>query len=245
MQEPIRTDVRKVLRQPGLLQVLSGRKVDLLALTEDQIFIEDIAWGLGRTLRYGGHIKQDYTVAHHCVIMSYLVPESFALEALLHDAAESYMGDIIWPVKAMFPVVESFENQIMLKIMDRFEVPVAATNGGYVKSGYVADADIAMLEHESWSFGRGGTFLPEVENKWLAAAMAHESYWYAGQYAYLERFDQLMGTNHCDLEALTRLWFPEEAEELKAMEEEAKDAEPEQLEIEFKDLETPEDLDDA
>ena len=200
-----------VSRKPGLLQVLSGRKVDLLNLTPDQIFIEDIAWGLGRTLRYGGHIRQDYTVGHHSVIMSYLVPERFALEALLHDAAEAYMGDIIWPVKALFPVVESFENMIALKIMDKFECPVAATSQGYVKSSCVADADLKMLEHESYSLGRGGTFLREVETWWLyAATEKHEQYWYAAQYAFLERFDELTGSNTCDIPELTKLWFPDE-----------------------------------
>jgi hypothetical protein len=147
------------------------------------------------------------------------------------------MGDIIWPVKALFPVVEAFENMICLKIMDKFGVPVAATSNGYVKSGVVADADLQMLEHESWSFDRGGNFLQNVENVWLHAAHEHDQYWYAAQYAFLERFDQLTGSSTLDIAELTRLWFPDEV---------PPEEEYEQIQevIQFDDLEKKEDFDE-
>lgn len=213
------------LREAGKIRMLSGNLIDLRNLHDNDITIEDIAWGLGRTLRYGGHIREDYTVAHHSIIMSYLVPEEYALEALLHDAAEAYVGDIIWPVKALFPEVEAFENMLANKILQRFgskthtqELFTLAGGDGegdtvwiYKKSVPVADADYAMLQHECYGFGRPGVFNDEAERAWLTAAREHEQWWFAPTYAFLERFDQLTGANALDLQNLEKLWFSQDS----------------------------------
>lgn len=214
-----------MIRTPGIMTCLSGRHLDLNNLQPDDIRIEDIAWGLGRTLRFGGHIREDYSVAHHCIVMSYYVPEEFALEALLHDAAESYLGDIIWPVKSLFPQISEFEDTIVLKIMNRFGVDVAHTEGDfideptYIKSEPIAKADLKLVDHESFSFGRDGQFHTDVESAWLKAAMEHETWWFAPTYAYLERFDQLTGSKTLDLDALTELWFPNDEHSEKVVKE--------------------------
>lgn len=204
------------LRQPGMMRCIDGTLYDLTRMTAGDFSLDNIAWGLGRTLRYGGHIKQDYTVAHHSIVMSYVVPEEYALEALLHDAAESMIGDIIYPVKALFPEIEEFENILTFQIMRQFDVKTARSaqldNGEfiYLKSEPVADADIRLMEHECFDMGRPGIFHPDIEKAWLAAVDAHQEYWWASQYAFLQRYDQLCGTEHCDLERLTNLWFPED-----------------------------------
>jgi hypothetical protein len=191
---------------------LAGRYVDLNEFTPDQIHIEDIAWGLGRTLRYGGHIKQDYHVATHCIVMSYAVPEEHALEALLHDAAEAYMGDIIWPVKALFPQVSEFEDHLLHVIMEKFGVEhqTVSVMGGeplYYKRPVIANFDNKLMEHECFSFGRPGVWHNDVERAWLKAADVHEQWWFSPTYAYLERFSQLTSYEF-DLDMLTELWFP-------------------------------------
>ena len=205
-------------RQAGIMRLISGREVNLKKLQPEDIDITDIAWGLGRTLRYGGHIREDFTVAHHSIIMSYCVSERYRLEALLHDAAEAYMGDMIWPVKAMFKNVDNFENEIALKIMDKFNVPVEMvthrTKYRYLKSVEISRADIEMQQHECMSMGRPGKWHTNIEKAWLHAATVHEAWWWAPQYAFLQRFDQLTGQEHFietgePTRALQDLWFPE------------------------------------
>ena len=203
------------LRTPGVLRTLAGRYVNLNNLTEDQIFIEDIAWGLGRTLRYGGHISANYHVAEHCIVMSYAVPEEHALEALLHDAAEAYMGDIIWPVKALFPEVSQFEDELLHIIMQKFgvETPTAKFGGGadlYVKRPVIASFDNKLMEHECFSFARPGVWHQDVENAWLKAVERHQHWWHEPTYAYLERFAQLYPDYTFDLDALSDLWFKDD-----------------------------------
>ena len=88
--------------------MLSGRRLDLLDPTPVDVEIEDIAHGLAFVARWNGQTRGDwpYSVAEH----SLLVEEIFAatepsprwrLAALLHDAPEYVIGDMISPVKAI------------------------------------------------------------------------------------------------------------------------------------------------
>lgn len=209
-----------LIRAPGIMRTVEGNLVDLRSMDEEHVEITDIAWGLGRTLRYGGHIKQDYYVAHHCIIMSYLVPERYALEALLHDAAETYIGDIIYPVKTLFPEIARFEDDLLMTIMDKYEVPCTFTldDAGhrlYSKSPVIREADLKLLEHECFSLGRPGVYHSDVESAWLRAVTEHDVYWGDSKFAYLERFDMLTGSSHFKedymlSDDLVARWFPED-----------------------------------
>lgn len=205
------------LRQQGIMTTIDGKKIDLANCTEDDINIVPIAWGLGRTLRYGGHIREDYTVAHHCVVMSYCVPEGYRKEALLHDAAEGYIGDIIWPFKSLFEEIRVFENKLLAKIMGKYEVPTGKiVDGTYHMSKVVKEMDLRLMEHECFDQSiRPGIFHNDIEQGWLMAATAHEQYWYSSTYAYLQRFDQLFGTEFLDIEELTKVYFPDEVKNRK------------------------------
>lgn len=61
--------------------------------------LTNIAHGLANTVRFNGATRRPITVAEHCVVASLLVPEDHALAALLHDAAEIVLGDIVRPVR--------------------------------------------------------------------------------------------------------------------------------------------------
>jgi hypothetical protein len=205
----------KALRVPGTIHTITGRSVDLLRFSAADVDLYDIAWGLGRILRYNGHIRKDHTVAHHSIIMSYMVPDEYKMEALLHDAAEAYIGDIIWPVKALFPDIEEFENRINWHIMSALgpDAPGSTPSFGlYKKSEPIAEADAALLAHESFDFGRAGYFDKPTEEAWLEAGAAHEDYWYAPMYAFVQRFNQLTSDDpsvvpELDLDLMTKIYF--------------------------------------
>ena len=89
--------------------MLSGRRLDLLDPSPFDIEIEDIARGLARVARWNGQTSGDhaFSVAEHSVVVeqlfSTLNPKSTREErlmALLHDAAEYVVGDMISPFKA-------------------------------------------------------------------------------------------------------------------------------------------------
>lgn len=97
-------------KQPRAWQrMLSGRRLDLLDPTPMDIEIEDIAHGLAFVARWNGQTKGDfaYSVAEHSLLVEALFrrisPKSTPqaqLAALLHDAPEYVIGDMISPVKA-------------------------------------------------------------------------------------------------------------------------------------------------
>ncbi len=85
--------------KPAVLQTFTGQRVNLLDANPDTINIQDIAHALSNQCRYNGHCRVFYSVAQHCVIVSKIVPREVALEGLMHDAAEAYLGDMVRPLK--------------------------------------------------------------------------------------------------------------------------------------------------
>ncbi|MEM1353146.1 MAG: HD family hydrolase [Pseudomonadota bacterium] len=90
-------------------KMLSGRRLDLLDPTPVDIEIEDIAHGLSFVARWNGQTKGDfaYSVAEHSLLVERLfqriapnAPVKWRMAALLHDAPEYVIGDMISPVKA-------------------------------------------------------------------------------------------------------------------------------------------------
>ncbi|QNK63969.1 hypothetical protein H7F33_05610 [Pedobacter sp. PAMC26386] len=83
----------------GLFNTRSGLLVDLNNPTIDMICSEDIAHALNRICRFGGHTMGHYSVGEHSILVAALAPAELKLEALLHDASETYLGDVIKPLK--------------------------------------------------------------------------------------------------------------------------------------------------
>lgn len=139
---------------PGVILTHSGRYIDLANPKPEDFSPEDIAWSLGSMVRYNGHIPHPYTVARHSVIMSHYVPDGYAMEALLHDAGEAYCGDIIYPLKKLYPELEDFEDRITGVIHSKYNEGKNVVCGQYHKSDVIAHADILIYEHECNRFGR-------------------------------------------------------------------------------------------
>ena len=77
----------------------SGKLLHPWDAKPEEICIEDIAHALSMQCRFNGHISVFSSVAEHSVIMSNLVESGLELAALLHDAAEAYIGDMPHPLK--------------------------------------------------------------------------------------------------------------------------------------------------
>lgn len=88
----------------------------------EEINIRDIARGLAMKCRYGGHVTRFYSVAEHSVYVSENVPSEYARQALLHDATEAYLGDMIRPLKYQDDLAgfKRIEDALEPVILERF-----------------------------------------------------------------------------------------------------------------------------
>ena len=116
-------------------RMLSGRRLDLLNPSPVDIEMEDIAHGLAFVARWNGQTTGcfPYSVAEHSLLVEEIFrriapasPARWRLAALLHDAAEYVIGDMISPVKnAIGPEYPELENRLTEAIYLRFGLPMA------------------------------------------------------------------------------------------------------------------------
>ncbi|MEZ5851602.1 MAG: HD family hydrolase [Hyphomicrobiaceae bacterium] len=114
-------------------RMLSGRRLDLLNPSPQDVAIEDIAHGLARVARWNGQTvgEHAFTVAQHALVVEQIatgltpsLEQRWQLAALLHDAAEYVIGDLISPFKAAIGLdYKAFENRLLAAIHDRFALP--------------------------------------------------------------------------------------------------------------------------
>ena len=113
--------------------MLSGRRLDLLDPTPMDIEIADIAHGLAFVARWNGQTRGDYaySVAEHSLLVTEIfirqnpkAPVKWHLAALLHDAPEYVIGDMISPVKAAVgPGYGALDDRLTAAIHLRFGLP--------------------------------------------------------------------------------------------------------------------------
>jgi 5'-deoxynucleotidase YfbR-like HD superfamily hydrolase len=136
-------------------RMLSGRRLDILDPSPLDVELSDIAHGLARVARWNGQTVGDYpfTVAQHSILVLELFraqnPEADVkalLYAVLHDAPEYVMGDIISPFKAaMGGNYKEVENRLLGAVYQRFSLPAVPTQA-MQKQIKRADREAAFLE---------------------------------------------------------------------------------------------------
>ena len=82
-----------------MIRTRSGRDVPLMTFGPTHVELEDIAHALAHQCRWGGHTRRFYSIAEHCLLVAALVPPAHRAYALLHDASEAYLGDLVAPLK--------------------------------------------------------------------------------------------------------------------------------------------------
>ena len=152
---------------------VSGNKICFLRPDQATITIEDIAHGLAFQTRFCGQTTAPYTIAQHSVLCARYVIESgsgeFAIEALMHDAAEAYMGDCCSPLKDLL-------GESWFQAEERLEYAIACAfdlrDGG---KDIIKEVDIRLLFTEKrdlqpdgpdWDWGKEIIPYPERIHAW-------------------------------------------------------------------------------
>jgi uncharacterized protein len=137
-------------------RMLSGRRLNLLDPSPLDIEIEDIAHGLSRVARWNGQTKgaHPFSVAQHSLAVEQLMVHAepnwlirWRLAALLHDAPEYVVGDLISPFKAALGLdYKAFENRLLAAVHTRFGLPETLP-AGVTKA--IKAADRLSAHHEA------------------------------------------------------------------------------------------------
>lgn len=172
--------------KPTILTI-RGEYFDFTNPEDSEFGIEDIAHALSHICRFCGHTKRFYSVAQHSVIVSQIVAPEYALEGLLHDASEAFLGDVSSPLKSLLPEYKSLEHRI--------EPVVAARLGAsWPMSQEVKRGDLVALvteqrdlmnrtkHNELWTVTEGVEPLPGKIHPWFS--------WYA-KWRFLRRYREL------------------------------------------------------
>lgn len=183
--------------------MLSGRRLDLLNPSPLDIEISDIAHGLARVARWNGQTNGDhaFSVAQHSLVVEQIfrmlnanAPADGLLAALLHDAPEYVIGDMISPFKATLgEEYKSVEERLQRAVHLRFGLP--AEIPGEVQreikradkvAAYLEATQLAGFAHEEAVRLFGSPRRISIHAIDLAPRPAREA-----QDAYLARFDRI------------------------------------------------------
>lgn len=126
------------------IQTYTGVRFTPTNPNPDAIVIQDIAHALSNQCRFSGHVKKFYSVAQHCVLVSYACDYADRLTGLLHDATEAYLVDVPRPLKrsGKFDSYLEFEEKMRLAICKRFNLPL-------IEPASVKKADELLLYTEA------------------------------------------------------------------------------------------------
>ncbi len=151
-------------------RMLSGRRLDLLDPSPLNVEIEDIAHGLARVARWNGQTTgaHAFSVAEHSLLVEDLVrridPDTerrWLMAALLHDAPEYVIGDIISPFKTVLgDGYKAVEHRILEAIHTRFGLParLPASVTRLIKRADKAAAFLEATQLAGFSDAEGAKF---------------------------------------------------------------------------------------
>ena len=189
--------------------MLSGRRLDLLDPSQDDIEIADIAHGLARVARWNGQTlgEHAFSVAQHALLVERILVDlqpdlepRWRLAALLHDAPEYVVGDLISPFKAAVGIdYKAFEMKLLQAIHQRFGLPpslpepvtTAIKRADRIAAYYEATVLAGFgLEEAALFFGKPHGLSPELQRALNSLAPEPAA---KAQATFQARFDMLSG----------------------------------------------------
>jgi len=120
--------------------------------TVESVRLEDLTIHLSNINRFGGASRRFYSVLEHSLLVAGLVPPALRRMALLHDAAEAYLGDVVTPLKVHLPALSLIEERFRSTIFQA--LGVAPPTPEQVDALHVADA--RAFGAEAFLFGPPG-----------------------------------------------------------------------------------------
>ncbi|MGZ8505707.1 MAG: hypothetical protein ACXWW0_00240 [Bacteroidia bacterium] len=109
----------------GSFNTETGAEINLQNPSIEMITRRDIVTALSKICRFGGHVPKHYSVAQHTVLVMLLAPAHLQQAALLHDAAEAYLGDVIKPLKVLLgDAYANLEHTFEKLIFEKFNVDI-------------------------------------------------------------------------------------------------------------------------
>lgn len=143
----------------------SGNRFYPLEPRIDRVAIEDIAHGLAYQCRFNGQTCAFYSVAQHSLVVASLVAPPLRLAALLHDAAEAYLGDMVKPLKVLLPEFAAIEDKVTHIIAAAFALDFS-DYGPIKRADLIALAtekrDLMPHSVERWAYLDDIAALPEA-----------------------------------------------------------------------------------
>jgi hypothetical protein len=135
----------------GLINTNSGQQINLLQPDPETLLLEDIAIGLSHTCRFGGQIPVFYSVAKHSMLVAALAPPKFRLEALMHDAPEAYIQDIVKPLKHLLsPLYDKIEKRFTLAMCYKFKMRISVLENDIKRY----DMQALVIENDAFRFDK-------------------------------------------------------------------------------------------
>jgi uncharacterized protein len=208
-KQPSETEAKTAPALRAWQRMLSGRRLDLLDPSPGDIEISDIAHGLARVARWNGQTLGDhaFSVAQHALVVEQIAAalepawdRSWRLAALLHDAPEYVVGDLISPFKAAVGLdYKAFEVRLLEAIHRRFGLPPALPDdiaarikqADRIAAYYEATVLAGFgLEEADRFFGKPAGLPPALER--MLQGLSAQSVAVA-QAQFLARFDALVG----------------------------------------------------
>lgn len=110
----------------GLFNSYSGKLINIHEPSPESITLYDIAVGLNNVCRFGGQIHTHHGVDKHTLLVHHLAPPHLKKCALLHDASEAFLGDVIKPLKEILgDAYKTIEQRFELLIFDKYGVDIS------------------------------------------------------------------------------------------------------------------------